>query len=766
LFHLTGFGGNGDGVTDNRSAFESAIDACHKAGGGTVLVEPGNYLVNGPIHLKSHMELHLEEGARIFFGSDPAMYLPVVQTSWEGTRCFNYSPFIYAYQATDLAITGKGLIDGEGADPWNGWKEIQGTDQRKLREMNNQQVPLEERVFGQGHYLRPHLIQFYDCEDILVEDIMITDSPFWCLHFLYSSHITVRGISFDAHNLNNDGIDPESSDHILIENITFNNRDDNIAIKAGRNVEARTLGIPSRNIVVRNCRFRGHNAIAVGSEMSGGVHHLYVEDCSYAGNVMYGFYLKGNRDRGGEVHDIHARNLEFDTTRSTIIIDSNYKSEGSCCPPLFKNVVVENVRARVATEQGIYLKGFSERPLDSIFIRDVVIGSARIPLEVTETNLLVMENVVINGMLQTLEQEETGWIKTVSPETGRAVWQVPGGEYPTVACYFEGQAFTGDERYMVFSSMRTGKWMLHRIELETGATAPLTFAERDIEGDDYTVMPDGRRVCYLDGWVLYANDIESGEEEVLFDYSGKIPAPPRFSGSFTSDGRYTVVFISNDTLKAIYRTDLESGEVLEVIQRKEGKLSHPLLNPEDPGVITYVPGPDTQNDMSLPMEQRARTWKVDLREGTDRQFLTVPYGFRATHESWTHDGARFFFFRKTRPGWSPVAICSIDQEGNDFRVHYENDTIKLGHGSTSRDGRWFISDCQEPVNNELVLVNLEAGKGEILCYPNSSVDEGHDAFAHVHPSFSPKGNYVVYTSDRTGTPQVYVVPVGDLTSRE
>ncbi|HER09281.1 MAG TPA: hypothetical protein ENO20_10270 [Bacteroides sp.] len=762
-FRLADFGGTGDGITDNREAFIRAVSACREAGGGRLLVEAGHYLVNGPIHLTSHMELHLEEGSRIFFGSEPEDYLPVVPTSWEGTRCYNYSPFIYAYELTDVAITGRGEIDGEGARPWNRWKDLQGADQRLIRRMNNEAVPPEERIFGRGHFLRPHLIQFYGCQRILVEGVHITDAPFWCLHTVYSRDIIIRGVTYDAHNLNNDGIDPESCENVLIEDVTFNNRDDNIAIKAGRDLEARSLGIPARNIVVRDCRFKGHNAIAVGSEMSGGVHDVYVEDCTFAGTVMYGFYLKGNRDRGGEVRDIYARNLEFDTTRSTIIIDSNYKSEGSCCPPLFKNIYVENVRARMATEQGIYLKGFSERPLDSIFIRNVEITSARIPMEVTETDHLVLEDVVINGQLQQPAPPETGLIKTVSPETGREVWQITKGDDPSVACYFEGQAFTGDERYLVYSSLRTGKWMLYRVELETGVQEPLTFAEREINGDDYTVMPDGERVCYLDGWEMYANRVETGEEELLFDFKGHLPAPPRFTGSFTNDGRYTMVFISGDTLKAIYRTDLETGEVLEVHRRTEGRISHPLINPEDPRVISYVPGPDTQNDMTLPMEKRARTWKVDLDAGTDRQFLTVPYGFRATHESWSHDGSRFFFFRKTRPGWSPVAICSMDKAGGDLRVHFESDTIRLGHGVSSRDGRWFISDSQEPGSNELVLVNLESGEAQVLCRPDASITEGHDAFAHVHPSFSPGGNYVAFTSDRTGTPQVYVVPVGDLT---
>ena len=157
---------------------------------------------------------------------------------------------------------------------------------------------------------------------------------------------------------------------------------------------------------------------------------------------------------------------------------------------------------------------------------------------------------------------------------------------------------------------------------------------------------------------------------------------------------------------------------------------------------------------------------MDLKAGTDRQFLTVPYGYRATHESWSSDGNRFFFFRKTRPGWSPVAICSFNKEGEDFRVHYESDTIKLGHGVSSRDGRWFISDCQQPVINELVLLNLTSGEAQVLCWPNSSVDGGHSKIAHVHPSFSPQGNYICYTSDRSGVPQVYVVPVGDITNAE
>jgi Tol biopolymer transport system component len=768
LFKLSDYGGNGDAITDNKAVFDSIIEACAAAGGGTIQVEAGDYLVNGPIHLQSHMELRLEQGARLFFGTDPDHYLPVVLTSWEGTRCFNYSPFIYARGATDVAITGDGEIDGNASGTWTRWKQMQDADKKLIREMNNTSVPLEERIFGSGHYLRPHLVQFYECENIQVEDVRISDSPFWCLHFVFSKNIAVRGISYDAFNYNNDGIDPESSANVLIENITFNNGDDNIAIKAGRDLEGRSLGISSRNIVIRDCSFSGYNAVAVGSEMSGGVHDVYVEDCTFGGKVIYGFYLKGNRDRGGMVSDIHARHLEFDTVRAAIMIDSDYKNQGSCCPPAFKNIHIAHISANHASDHGIFLKGSPQVHLDSVFISQVEIGSARVPVETSYTDYVVMDQVHIGGRSLNWAGGIPEWIRYPSPETGREIWQISSDTAPAVACYFERQAFTSDEKYVIYASRSSGSWRLNRMDLQTGVARAITPKGRTIMDDDYTVMPDGQRVCYLDGWKLYATHVESMEEEVLIDLQGLVPDLPFYTGSFTNDGKYTLVYIRGDRtggpLTAIYRVNLETGELLEVHRQPGGKITHPLINPEDPDMITYVPGPDTQNDMSLPMEKRARTWKVDLQAGTDRQFLTVPYGFRATHESWSHDGKRFFYFRKTRPGWKPVAICSQDKYGGDLRIHYEGDSIRLGHGTVSRDGHWFVSDSQEPGKNELVLVNLETGKAEILCWPNSSVSGGHEARAHVHPSFSPGGNYICFTSDRSGVSQVYVVPVSDLTN--
>ncbi len=396
-YNLNDFGGVGNGLSDNKAVFDSIIKVCSERGGGKIIVPAGVFKVNGPIHLKSNINLYLSKGAKISFGSNPEYYLPVVKTSWEGTRLYNYSPFIYAFQQKNIAITGSGEIDGEASQTWNTWKKEQKKDKLLCRKMNNENVPVEERVFGEGHLLRPQLIQFYGCENILVDSVKISDSPFWCLHLLYSKNIIVRNVRYDAQNLNNDGIDPESSENVLIENIQFSNKDDNIAIKSGRDLEARTLNRPSRNIVIRNCTFGGYNALAIGSEMSGGVNNIFVENCNFSDDVINGIYLKGNKDRGAVVRNVHVRNVKFGKTESTIIIDSDYKNEGSCCPPLFEKIYIENVTSESATVAGIMLNGSAEIHLNNINFKNIRIDNAATLTSIKNTDKLNMENVIING---------------------------------------------------------------------------------------------------------------------------------------------------------------------------------------------------------------------------------------------------------------------------------------------------------------------------------------------------------------------------------
>lgn len=366
--------------------------------------------------------------------------------------------------------------------------------------------------------------------------------------------------------------------------------------------------------------------------------------------------------------------------------------------------------------------------------------------------LIIFESCQVN-----VKNKQAEWIREKDSLTGYEVWQITSHDSASVACYFEAQAFTKDDKYVVFSSRRTGEWQLYRCDLRTGEIRQLTNAAN--LRSYFTMHPDGERVCYIERRILCAMDIKESRVDTLMDFSATELQRPFFSNYFTNDGKYTLVTSRSDSGLSIYRIDLFIKKIDYVLTWKGESFSHPLINPVYPDLITFVPFPDTQNDMTLPMDQRARTWIANMKTGDVKQFLTCPYGFRATHETWSPDGERFYFFKKTEPGWIPVTICSINKDGGDWQEYYTNDTIRLGHGRASDDGRWFISDGQDPDYNPLILIDLTSGAAEFLCWSNASIEGGHEAFAHVHPSFSSSGNYVTYTSDKTGIPQVYVVPV-------
>ncbi|BET66511.1 exopolygalacturonase PelB [Opitutales bacterium ASA1] len=396
-FRVSDLGAVPDGTADSRPAFVRAMEASRAAGGGRIVVGPGVYRLDGPIHFVSDTALHLEEGATLRFSSEASHYLPVVATSWEGTLLHNYSPFIYARGCENIAITGRGTIDGEASRTWQLWREKQEADQLLSRRMNNSGVPVAERIFGEGHFLRPHLVQFYECRNILIEGVRFEDSPFWCVHLLMCRNVTVRGASFDAHNKNNDGIDPEYSEDVLIEDVDFDNGDDNVAIKAGRDHEGRTLGLSSRNIIVRNCRLKGLHGIVIGSEMSAGVYNVFVEDCVASGYLKRGLYVKSNPDRGGSISDIHFRNVKLDLVEDAFFITSFYHQQGSGHATDIHSIHVENVYCREATAAGIVVHGFAEKPVRDIRFRNVVIEKAAVGLDLRHAHDIVMDDVSIGG---------------------------------------------------------------------------------------------------------------------------------------------------------------------------------------------------------------------------------------------------------------------------------------------------------------------------------------------------------------------------------
>ena len=389
------FGARGDGIKNSKPAFDKAMKACLKKKGGTIRVPKGIYIVNGPIHFVSHVNLHLEEGAKIVFGQNPEDY-PMVLTSWEGTMLYNYSPMIYGEKVTDVAISGKGTIDGEGHGLWNTWKPLEEKGKLLSRAMNHNKAAVKDRVFGNGYYLRPQLIQFVNSKNILIEDVKIEDSPFWCVHILKSKGITLRGIKYDAHNKNNDGIDIEHSSDVLIENVDFNNADDNIAIKAGRDDDGRNSNMPSKNIVIRNNKFKGLHALVIGSEMSAGVQNVFAENCEASGYLKRGIYLKTNTDRGGFIKDIYIENIMFGDVEDAVYMTSNYHGEGSGLhPSKISNILLKNISFNTVSNTAIVVEGYPNFKIEHVNFDGFVVKSAKNSITLTNTENVTFNEVVI-----------------------------------------------------------------------------------------------------------------------------------------------------------------------------------------------------------------------------------------------------------------------------------------------------------------------------------------------------------------------------------
>lgn len=312
-FSITKYGAKKGSNHLNTQAFAKAIEACHRAGGGRVVVPAGEWFT-GPIHLKSYVNLFLEEGAVVRFSDNPNDYLPAVMTSWEGLECYNYSPLIYAFECENVGISGKGTL-APVMDTWRTWfkrPEAHLNALRQLYSMGSTDVPVEQRQMARGeNHLRPHLIHFNRCKNILLEDFHIRQSPFWTIHLYLCNSGVVRHLDVQAHGHNNDGIDLEMSRNFLIENCKFDQGDDAVVIKAGRNQDAWRLNTPSENIVVRDCDIlNGHTLLGIGSEISGGVRNIYMTRCKAPQNVHRLFFLKTNHRRGGFIENIYLEDIE------------------------------------------------------------------------------------------------------------------------------------------------------------------------------------------------------------------------------------------------------------------------------------------------------------------------------------------------------------------------------------------------------------------------------------------------------------------------
>ena len=413
-FDITKFGAIGDGKFDCTQAFARAVEACHQAGGGRVIVPSGEFLT-GAIQLKSNVNLHVTGEGVILFSKDTRKFLPVVYTRFEGMECMNYSPFIYAYEQENLAITGSGVIDGQADNEtwWNwvvkkeyGWKEglpNQEADRDLLLKMADDNIPVNERVFGDGHYLRPNFIQFYKCKNILIENVTLKRSPMWEIHPVLCENMTVRKVTIVSHGPNNDGCNPESCRNVLIKDCYFDTGDDCIAIKSGRNGDGRRIKVPSENIIIQGCRMKdGHGGVVIGSEMSGDVRNIFAENCIMdSPNLDRALRIKTNSLRGGVVENIYMRDVTVGVVSDAVVRIYFYYAEGDVgqYTPVVRNVYIENVSSK-QSKYALLLEGYERSPIANVQLKNCRFDGVKKSSIIKNVRDLNMKDVYINGELQ------------------------------------------------------------------------------------------------------------------------------------------------------------------------------------------------------------------------------------------------------------------------------------------------------------------------------------------------------------------------------
>lgn len=411
--YITDYGAIGDSTTDCTESFKKAIDECNKQGGGRVVVPEGIFLT-GAIHLKSNINLYISKNARILFAKSPDAFLPVVLTRFEGVECMNYSPLIYAYEVENIAVTGRGTLDGNADNetwwPWKGkeefgWKEgqpKQKADRDELFSQAENGIGVSERVYGEGRYLRPSFIQPYKCKNILIDSVTIIRSPMWEIHPVLSENITVQNVKISTHGPNNDGCNPESSKNVLIKNCFFDTGDDCIAIKSGRNADGRRINIPSENIIVQNCVMKdGHGGVVIGSEMSGSCRNVFIEDCIMdSPNLERALRIKTNSTRGGSVENVYMRNISVGEVSDAVIkVNFDYeRGDVGEYTPTVKNIFVEALTSK-KSKYALSLAGYERSPISNLFLKNCAFDGVKDGNKIKHLRKVTLSEVYINNEL-------------------------------------------------------------------------------------------------------------------------------------------------------------------------------------------------------------------------------------------------------------------------------------------------------------------------------------------------------------------------------
>jgi DNA sulfur modification protein DndE len=418
-FNIVRYGAKADGITLNTAAISQAIDLANAAGGGTVLIPSGVWL-SGPFKLKSHVNLHLAKGALLQFSNNREDY-PVVETTWEGQVAFRCHAPIWAVGQVNIGITGEGVMDGSGEV----WKQVKknkltSTQWRKLIESGgvlgkngdtwypseasrygNEEGKSWANLWAEGKtkadyegirdFLRPNMISITSCEQVLIEGVTFQNSPAWTLHPLLTKHITLRNVNVRNpwFGQNNDALDLESCAFGLVDGCTFDTGDDAITLKSGRDEQGRKRGVPTENIIIQNTTvFHGHGGFVIGSEMSGGVRNIFVNNCSFLGTDI-GLRFKTKRDRGGVVEKIYISDIAMNQIPGEAVLFDMYYEAKDPVPldgdpttlpvikaepinegtPQFKDFYIRNVVCHGAAT-AVVLRGLPEMKIKNIRLED------------------------------------------------------------------------------------------------------------------------------------------------------------------------------------------------------------------------------------------------------------------------------------------------------------------------------------------------------------------------------------------------------------
>ena len=400
---------------------QEAINDATSNGGGKVVIRGSadsqnpNIYYTGAINIKSNVELHIEENAILkFVRNKTNEFYPLVYTRWEGVELMNFSPFIYCYEEKNIAITGKGTLDGCADEfNWMPWKfgffneEDQQIQRERLFDLGQKNADVRtKRIFGDDvSTIRPPFIQPYKSKNILIKDINILNSPFWEVNPVLCENIKVDGIKIDTNLYNNDGVDPESCKDIIIENCYFLTGDDCIAIKSGRNNEGRNIGVPCENIIIRNNEFKdGHGGITIGSEISGGVNDVFAHDNYFDSKELdYPIRFKTNAERGGKLENIFVKNSTVNKSKLAVIHADFFYEEGTNGnhKPILRNILLSDIKTvdggSVDAKHALYLKGFQDAPIENIVLEDVALSGVKGEDVLQNIKNLTLKNVTING---------------------------------------------------------------------------------------------------------------------------------------------------------------------------------------------------------------------------------------------------------------------------------------------------------------------------------------------------------------------------------